>query len=81
MINVIFFASLREALGTAAIQWPAGAVDIHTLTGQLCAQGEPWASALARHDLLCARNQQLCDRTESVQDGDEIAFFPPVTGG
>ena len=81
MINIVFFASLRETLGTGTVQWPAGAGDIRTLSAQLQAQGEPWQSALARADLLCARNQQLCTLSESISDGDEIAFFPPVTGG
>ncbi|MNO09791.1 Molybdopterin synthase sulfur carrier subunit [compost metagenome] len=36
---------------------------------------------LAEQNLMCARNQDLCKLTEPLQDGDDVAFFPPVTGG
>lgn len=81
MLNLLFFAALRDQLNTASLSWPAGAADIAGLLQELQQQGEPWASALARPDLLCARNQALCGLTEAIADGDEIAFFPPVTGG
>ena len=38
-------------------------------------------SVLAEQNLMCARNQELCGLDQRLQDGDEIAFFPPVTGG
>ena len=80
MIKILFFAGLREKLGVEQLSWPAAAT-IETLLNELKAQGEPWQAALARGDLLCARNQQLCDLNEPLCSGDEVAFFPPVTGG
>lgn len=80
MLNVLFFAGLREQLGVEQLQWPVPA-NIETLLEELKAQGEVWQQALQRSDLLCARNQELCGLSEPLTNGDEVAFFPPVTGG
>lgn len=81
MLNVLFFAALRDQLNTTELSWPAHAATVAELLQQLQQQGEPWASALARPDLLCARNQAFCSPHDAISSGDEIAFFPPVTGG
>lgn len=81
MFNIVFFAALRETLGCGQLNWQSEAISIAGLIQELRAQGENWDSALARPDLLCARNQQLCTPDEAITAGDEIAFFPPVTGG
>ncbi|MFB0912259.1 MAG: MoaD/ThiS family protein [Glaciecola sp.] len=47
---------------------------------KLIARGEPW-TLLAEQDVLIAVNQTLTSASATVNDGDEIAFFPPVTGG
>lgn len=80
MLNVLFFAGLREQLGIEQLQWPTTS-NIETLLNELKAQGDAWQQALQRSDLLCARNQELCSLNESLSSGDEVAFFPPVTGG
>ncbi|MNH21169.1 Molybdopterin synthase sulfur carrier subunit [compost metagenome] len=36
---------------------------------------------LAEQNLMCARNEELCRLDEPLEAGDEVAFFPPVTGG
>ncbi|MCY4125504.1 MAG: MoaD/ThiS family protein, partial [Pseudomonas sp.] len=46
----------------------------------LVGRGEPY-QVLAEQNLMCARNEELCRLDEPVQEGDEVAFFPPVTGG
>ena len=81
MLKVLFFAALRDQLNTAELNWPASAATVAELQQQLQQQGEPWASALARPDLLCARNQVFCTADDAISSDDEIAFFPPVTGG
>lgn len=81
MLKVLFFSALRDQLKTAELSWPANATTVAELRQQLQQQGEPWATALARPDLLCARNQAFCSLNETICSGDEIAFFPPVTGG
>ncbi|PPC77408.1 molybdopterin converting factor subunit 1 [Pokkaliibacter plantistimulans] len=82
MIKVLFFARLREELGIEGLQWPWQAgMTLAELLSQLQGQGEPWASCLAQPNLLAAVNQAIVDSQEPVADGDEVAFFPPVTGG
>jgi molybdopterin synthase sulfur carrier subunit len=83
MIRVRYFASLREALGIDAEELPmeqAGSVaEIRAL---LHARGGSWAEALdERRRVLAAVNQQMAKPDTAVADGDELAFFPPVTGG
>lgn len=83
MIKVLFFARLREELGESVVEVPveeAGTTVADLLSG-LAARGDGWARALAADNLLCAVNQEQSDRSSTVRDGDEVAFYPPVTGG
>ena len=81
-ITLRFFASLREALGaseTLTLPEPTSVAQVRQL---LLARGEPYATVLAPgRALRCALNQTLCDEQQRVDDGAELAFFPPVTGG
>lgn len=81
-ITVRYFASLREALGTAeTVAWQQG-LTLGGLRDQLLARGEPHATALARgRAVRCALNQTLSAEDAPIPDGAEVAFFPPVTGG
>jgi molybdopterin synthase sulfur carrier subunit len=83
MIQVRFFASLREALGTDAEALPASAAGpVAKVRAQLCRRGGVWAEALGeQRRVLAAVNQQMAKPDTPVADGDELAFFPPVTGG
>jgi molybdopterin synthase sulfur carrier subunit len=45
------------------------------------ARGELWRQVLGENNLMCALNQELCHPDRVIEDFDEIAFFPPVTGG
>ena len=81
-VQLRFFASLREALGPGERVELPGPCTVAELRDRLIARGEPHAAALARtRTLRAARNQQLCDEAVTLADGDELAFFPPVTGG
>lgn len=79
-IQVRYFASLREQLGCEAetVQWTEGQ-SLAQLRQMLAQQrGE----VLATDRIRCARNGEVCaDESELLADGDEVAFFPPVTGG
>ena len=83
-INLRFFASVRELVGAGQEvleldQLKATVGEVRTL---LLARGGNWADALAEGKLLrMAHNQLMCDAATVVADGDEVAFFPPVTGG
>ena len=83
MIRLRYFASLREALGVddEQIELPAEVDNVEALTRWLQARGESWDSALENPQLLVAVNQEVVSRDTVVQNGDEIAWFPPVTGG
>ncbi|MGK9048080.1 MoaD/ThiS family protein [Stutzerimonas chloritidismutans] len=82
MITVQFFARYRETLGTdgECLQWDASLANVDDVRQQLLARGGVW-EVLAEQNLMCARNQELCGLDEPITDGDEVAFFPTVTGG
>ena len=83
-INLRFFASVRELVGAGQEvleldQLKATVGEVRTL---LLARGGNWTEALAEgRALRMAHNQLMCDAATVVADGDEVAFFPPVTGG
>lgn len=83
MIQLRFFASLRETLGTGEeqIELPGSIKDISGLTGLLRQRGDIWNSALADARLHVAINQEIVKPDAPIRDGDEVAWFPPVTGG
>lgn len=80
-VNILYFASLREAFGTAgeAVELPAGVATVGQLRDWLVGQGR--AELATAKNLRCAVNQEMCKADAPVKAGDEIAFFPPVTGG
>ncbi len=83
-VKVVFFAALREQLGTAAeeVDLPADVATVAGLRSHLIARGGAWQSALAEGKLLrVAVNQDMTKLAAAVEAGDEVAFFPPVTGG
>ena len=84
MITVLYFARLREALGTGSeqIALPAAGVDLATLRQTLVGRGGAWAQAFGQStSIRAAVNQEMASPDTRVKDGDEVAFFPPVTGG
>ncbi len=83
-IHVRYFASVREALGDAdELSWPEGASPtVGAVLSHLQARSEAHARVLdPSRGLRAARNQAFCQLGDAIQDGDELAFFPPVTGG
>ena len=73
-IKVRFFASLRESvkLDEVDLEW-ADTQTPHSIWAQLTTEAQP-------DNLLCAINQEYSTLDTDVNDGDEVAFFPPVTG-
>lgn len=83
-IQLKFFASLREAVGTSSetVTLPAGIRSAGEVRAFLQARGGVWAQALAEgKSLRIACNQQMVDASAPLSEGCELAFFPPVTGG
>ena len=82
MIKVLFFARLREQLSTDSLQISASEnMTTELIRQQLANTDDLWAKVMSADNLLVAVNQQITDWSHSVNAGDEVAFFPPVTGG
>jgi len=80
--QIRYFAALREALGDGESVTIQAGETVATLRARLLANSPAHAQALARgRPVRAAVNQQLCDEEATVSPGDEVAFFPPVTGG
>ncbi len=82
-VNVLFFASIREAVGVDRIQVAIKGEhnDIAAVIDKLCQQNPCWAVVIKSRKVLAALNQEMAHFDSTVSDGDEIALFPPVTGG
>jgi molybdopterin synthase sulfur carrier subunit len=80
MINVLFFARLKDQVGQAELQLANEFVGktVADVQQALIAQG---MTALKDDSIRTALNQDFCATDAIVNDGDEIAFMPPVTGG
>lgn len=83
-IQLRFFASVREALGTGAesVTLPATVQTVGDVRAWLRERGGAWGETLAEgRALRMACNQVMTDAQARISDGCEVAFFPPVTGG
>ncbi|WP_426359980.1 MoaD/ThiS family protein [Pseudocolwellia sp. HL-MZ19] len=82
MIKVNFFAALREALNCNETQLKInGPVTVDQARLLLIESNPSWAKSLTNNSLLTAVNQELVQDDFIVNQNDELAFFPPVTGG
>jgi molybdopterin synthase sulfur carrier subunit len=82
MITVLFFAQLREQLQThkvdLVIETPCS---IAAIQANIVASHPNWSGFIEGRTLLAAVNQTMVTNDHMVNTGDEVAFFPPVTGG
>ncbi|WP_413734620.1 molybdopterin synthase sulfur carrier subunit [Sodalis sp. RH21] len=81
MITILFFAQVRELVGIERLTLEAAYDDVESLRASLAERGGRWSLALEPGKLLSAVNQVLVGRDHPLAAGDEVAFFPPVTGG
>lgn len=84
MVTLLYFAGLRESLDCAREQFPlpAGTPTVGALIERLRARDGRWSEAFASgRAWRVAVNQQMADTATPLKPGDEVAFFPPVTGG
>ncbi len=84
MIEVLYFARLRERLGCERekLDYCPALATVQQLATVLRERGGTWASELALGKALrVAVNQRMATPDTAIADGDEVAFFPPVTGG
>lgn len=81
-IKVLFFAQFREQLGCEQIALNASeAGSIEEIKANLISRGGQFEKVFSSANLLVAVNQQMVANNSTIQAGDEVAFFPPVTGG
>lgn len=83
IIRVCYFARIREQmkLNEESLSMPDGS-SIDQVVNFLRLRGEPWSQALAADQkILTAVNHEMSKGNKVLQNGDELAFFPPVTGG
>ncbi|MDZ7781568.1 MAG: molybdopterin converting factor subunit 1 [Halioglobus sp.] len=84
MLVVRFFARVREELGRDVLEvpWTDRVADVDSLQEHLCtAYGVHWRRVLAQDNIIRAVNRAVVHGNSPLDDGDEVAFFPPVTGG
>ncbi|MEZ9080489.1 molybdopterin synthase sulfur carrier subunit [Vibrio harveyi] len=88
MIKVLFFAQTRELVGIDALELDDQFNNVEAIRAHLVEIGEgtegtegKWDLALEPGKLLAAVNQSIVPLDTEVKEGDEVAFFPPVTGG
>ena len=82
-MKILYFASLREAVGSAGeeLELPAGVATLGALRSHLTARGQGWQALAAGRNVRAALNQKMAAADAALDGGDEVAFFPPVTGG
>ena len=83
-MKVLYFAWIRERIGKAGedVSPPKDVTTPADLAAWLCAKGENYAAALKKRDgLKVAVNQVFASWDKPLKPGDEVAFFPPMTGG
>ncbi len=87
-ITIKLFSALREALGESEFQLDlydiseaSAPVDVEAIKKQLSQRGADWKEALNQPNLVHALNHKVVFTDAVVTEGDELAFFPPMTGG
>lgn len=84
MIQVLFFAYIREQLGHSRLSVPLlnQSTTVEVMVQYLIEHnGESWSQVLGAENVLKAVNHEIVEGDHILIDGDELAFFPPVTGG
>lgn len=83
-VKILYFASLREQLDTGdeSLDLPDEVTDAGQLVNLLQQRGNHWSEIFSdNRRLMISINQQMAKADTAITAGDEIAFFPPVTGG
>ncbi len=82
MIKIVFFAALREQLNCSELSINIqGLTTVADVKKQLANTDEQWQQIFANDSLLSAVNHDMVSDEQTIKSGDEVAFFPPVTGG
>lgn len=82
MVKVLFFAQLKELLNCDGLNLNVECPQtVQSIKQAIIAENPNWAEPLNQATIMCAVNQAMVDNQHAVEHGDEVAFFPPVTGG
>ncbi|XKM13277.1 molybdopterin synthase sulfur carrier subunit [Orbaceae bacterium ac157xtp] len=81
MITILFFAQTRELIGVDSLTIDCDGISVSHLLDLLSQKGDKWYFALKEKTVLCAVNKHIVELDHLLHNGDEVAFFPPVTGG
>ncbi len=82
MVTILFFAQLREQLQCEKMHIELSeTISLGALRERIINENPTWTTYLANEKLLFAINQTMAKPHQDVNDRDEVAFFPPVTGG
>ena len=82
MIKIVFFAALKEQLDCAEMSLSADDVKtVNEVKQRLSDRNSQWRQTFSNASLLSAVNHDMVAGDHLVKSGDEVAFFPPVTGG
>lgn len=83
MLKINYFASVRERVNSSSetLALPPGVSTAGDLADYLAARGPEWSMLQSRAEVLIAVNQAVCSPDQRLDANDEIAFFPPMTGG
>ncbi|WP_206484896.1 molybdopterin converting factor subunit 1 [Thalassotalea sp. G2M2-11] len=82
MIKVVFFAALREKLACSELSIESDNIStVEQVKQHLIMQQPDWQAHIHNNALLSAVNNEMVPANHPVKSGDEVAFFPPVTGG
>jgi molybdopterin synthase sulfur carrier subunit len=83
-IKILYFARIKEAVNysTEDLDLPDDISTVTALKNHLSQRGENWANLFSGKQVVrAAINHNLVDDLATIKTGDEVAFFPPVTGG
>lgn len=83
MIRILYFSRCRDSLGRSeeTMEINDHIQQVENLVNQLSKRGTIWRDTLDDPKVLIALNQEVTDLQATITDGDEIEFFPPVSGG
>ncbi len=83
-VKILYFARIKESVNysTEELDLPSDVSTVTALKNYLSQRGDVWANLFnGKQTVRAAINHQLVDDMAIIQAGDEVAFFPPVTGG